>query len=119
MSRKLLFSITTKDCKFDYIRGSGKGGQKKNKTSSAVRCTHKASKAVGYAEDTRSQKTNKQLAFKRMAESKEFNTWLYLETAKLDGTGKRIEQEVQRELISNTKTECLTDGKWRPCGSEA
>ena len=57
--RKLLFSVTAKDCDWDYYRGSGAGGQKRNKTSNAVRCTHKDSKAVGKAEDTRSQLQNK------------------------------------------------------------
>ena len=31
--RKPLFSVTAKDCNWDYYRGSGSGGQKKNKTS--------------------------------------------------------------------------------------
>ena len=65
MSKQLLFSVTAKDCTWDYIRGSGKGGQKRNKTSSAVRCHHKDSGAVGYAEDTRSQLKNKRLALPR------------------------------------------------------
>ena len=55
MTKKLLFSVTAADCRFDYYRGSGKGGQKRNKTSSAVRCTHIASGAVGASDDTRSQ----------------------------------------------------------------
>ena len=69
--KKLLFSVTAKDCRWDYYRGSGKGGQKRNKTSSAVRCTHTASGAVGKAEDTDSQVKNKKLAFTRMAKSNE------------------------------------------------
>ena len=53
--RELLFSVTAKDCRFDYYRGSGAGGQHRNKTESAVRCTHLASGAVGQAEDHREQ----------------------------------------------------------------
>ena len=59
--KELIFSVTSKDCEWDYVRGSGKGGQKRNKTSSAVRCRHLPSNAIGYAEDTRSQLQNKQL----------------------------------------------------------
>lgn len=60
--RELIVSVTAKDCKFDYIRGSGKGGQKKNKT---VRCTHLASGASGFCEEHREQHRNKQLAFEK------------------------------------------------------
>jgi protein subunit release factor B len=54
--REKLFSVTEKDCRFDYFRGSGKGGQKRNKTDSAVRCTHAPSGAVGASEALRSQR---------------------------------------------------------------
>ena len=37
--------------------------------------------AVGTAQDTRSQHENKRLAFLRMAKSKQFQTWLRMETA--------------------------------------
>lgn len=48
--KQLLFSVTAKDCEWSYTRGTGAGGQKKNKTSSAVHCSHKQSKAHGYAD---------------------------------------------------------------------
>ena len=103
MSKEILFKITAKDCKWDYYRGSGKGGQKKNKTSSAVRCTHKASKAVGRAQDTRSQKKNKGLAFRRMFETKEFQNWLRMEIAY--ATDDR-----------DFRVEVRKDGQWVPEG---
>ena len=37
--------------------------------------------AVGTAQDTRSQSRNKQLAWKRAVESKQFQNWLRMETA--------------------------------------
>jgi len=77
-NRQLWFSVTAKDCDFQMYRGTGKGGQKKNKTSSAVRCSHAASGAVGVCEDFREQSRNKKEAFKRMAESVEFQVWLKL-----------------------------------------
>lgn len=45
--RELVFSLTKDDFEWEYFRGTGKGGQKKNKTSSAVRCKHLESGAVG------------------------------------------------------------------------
>jgi len=98
MTRELLFSVTAKDCEWDFVRGTGKGGQKKNKTSSAVRCRHLPSGAIGYAEDSRSQSKNRQLAFKRMAESREFKQWHRLETAKRTGELIEIERRIDREL---------------------
>jgi len=67
-NKKILFSITAKDCIWKYTKGTGSGGQKKNKTSSAVHCIHKLSRAHGYADDNRSQRKNRELAFGRMAD---------------------------------------------------
>ncbi len=106
-----LFSVTSKDCKFDYYVGSGDGGQKKQKTASAVRCTHKESGAVGKAEDTRSQLKNKQLAFGRMAETKKFQEWLRVESLKALGIQKQIEDKVERE-IKKVKVEVQKEGRW-------
>jgi len=76
--RRRWFSITAKDCKFIPYKGSGAGGQKKNKTSSAIHCFHKASGAKGSCESYREQIKNKREAFKRMANSVEFQSWLNL-----------------------------------------
>jgi len=73
MSKKeLLFSITRKDFDIQYYRGSGDGGQKKQKTSSACRIVHRASGATGTSQDDRSQTRNTKLAFQRCIESKTF-----------------------------------------------
>lgn len=85
---KRWFSVTAKDCRWQYFRGSGKGGRKRNKTDSAVRCIHEASGAVGEAEDLRTQSQNKRLAFERMAETNEFKSWLRL---KIDAGLDRID----------------------------
>lgn len=89
--RQKLFSVTAKDCTFQFYRAGGKGGQHRNKTDSAARCIHKPSGAVGTCEEHKEQKQNKRLAFKRMAESPEFQSWLKL---KIDaGLGKVKIQE--------------------------
>jgi protein subunit release factor B len=112
--RHILFSVTAQDCRWDYYRGSGKGGQKRNKTSNAVRCTHSESGAVGQAEDERSQRQNKKLAFKRMAESKKFKTWLKLEYSRRIGREAEIQNEVERAMMPhNLKIETKNeDNKW-------
>lgn len=113
MAKTLLFSVTASDCKFDFYRGSGPGGQKKNKTSSACRCTHVASGAVGTAEDSRSQLTNKRNAFKRMAESKKFKDWHKIEVSRLLGHEQVIKDKINYEMEHNTRLEVKDlNGRW-------
>jgi protein subunit release factor B len=103
--------VTADDCNWIYQRGSGKGGQAVNKTNNAVRCIHKASGAQGYSHDTRSQRDNRSIAFKRMAETKEFKKWHKLEVARRMGIEVQINEEVDRQM-RNIKIECKEDGKW-------
>lgn len=113
MSRELLFSVTASDCLFNYYRGTGAGGQKRNKTSSAVRCTHKDSEAVGQSDDTRSQHTNKQIAFGRMARTKKFKSWQRLEAARKTGALAKINKKVEKSLQPRyIVVEGKEDGKW-------
>lgn len=111
MSKEILFSVTASDCDWSYTRGTGAGGQKKNKTSSAVHCTHRDSGAHGYAEDTRSQAANKQLAFKRMAETSKFKAWHKTESLRRMGTLATIEDNVNQSM-KFIKVEGVVDGKW-------
>jgi protein subunit release factor A len=106
-----LFSLTAADFKWSYTRGTGPGGQKKNKTNSAVHCKHEPSGAHGYAEDTRSQHDNKSLAFERMTNTKEFKQWLNLEIMRRVGILGEIERNVEREM-QKVKLEVRQDGKW-------
>jgi len=110
--KKKLISVTQKDLKFDYLRGSGPGGQHRNKTSTACRCTHPPSKATGFSQEYKSQKQNKEAAFKRMASSKKFQKWIRLESAKALGIIDKIEKEVEEEM-KNIKIESVNEiGQW-------
>jgi len=114
MSKDLLFSVTASDCEWNYFRGSGKGGQKRNKTSSGVRCKHKDSGAVGVSDDTRSQHQNKKIAFERMANSKQFKDWHRTQTAKLIGVLDGIEEKVDKMMQDRNLRIEVGDGKqWR------
>ena len=112
--RVLLFSVTRSDCDWEFLRGSGKGGQNRNKVSTACRCTHRESGAVGYAEDTRSQIDNRRLAFQRMAASKEFQRWQRVETARRMGTLISAEEEADRQMSArNLRIEGKDEhGRW-------
>ena len=74
--RELLLSVSLKDCDVQTKRGSGKGGQHRNKRDTAVRIVHRDSGAVGESCDERSQLQNKRTAFRRMAEHPKFKVWL-------------------------------------------
>lgn len=54
------------DCEIDTYRASGPGGQKRNKTSSAVRLRHRPTGIIAIAEESRSQHENKAKALLRL-----------------------------------------------------
>lgn len=85
VAKKLLFSVTTQDCDLDTFTVGGNGGSGKDTSNTGVRWTHRASGAVGEAREERSQQKNKERAWRRMAESKKFQTWLRIEAAKRSG----------------------------------
>ena len=119
MSKELLFSVTAADCDWQYIRGTGPGGQKRNKTESKVRCVHRASGAAGESDLTRSQHENKKIAFRKMAESKEFRIWHKLETARRLGDKITIEEKVDNMMAENNlRIEGKVDGKWKEIENE-
>lgn len=109
--KEILFSVTANDCRWSYTKGSGAGGQKRNKTSSAVHCIHDPSGARGYSESSRSQLENKRDAFFKMVETPEFKKWHRTETLRRNGQMALIDSIVEREL-TKVKLEIREDGKW-------
>jgi hypothetical protein len=58
-----------KHCEVDFYRSQGPGGQKRNKTSSAVRIRHGATGLIVTASEDRSQHVNKRRALRRIREA--------------------------------------------------
>jgi hypothetical protein len=56
-------------CEVDTYRASGPGGQKRNKTSSAVRLRHPPSGLLVIAEESRSQHENRDRALRRLRQA--------------------------------------------------
>jgi hypothetical protein len=71
-------------CEVDTYRASGPGGQKRNKTSSAVRLRHLPTGLIVIAEESRSQHENRSRALKRIRQA------LYL----------RIREEIDAEQLA-------------------
>ena len=109
--RKPLFSLTAKDFDWSYARGTGNGGQARNRSNNAVHCHHRPSGAHGYSEASRSQHANKISAFMKMAETKEFLEWHRKESMIRSGVMQEIDSYVEREL-RNIKIEVMDDGRW-------
>ena len=65
-SRFLSEDELLRDCRWDVFRGSGPGGQKRNKTSNAVRLTHLPSAIHVTATEARSLAENKLHAVRRL-----------------------------------------------------
>lgn len=55
-------------CQVDKLRGSGPGGQKRNKTESSVRVRHTATGLFALSGESRSQPENKARALRRLRE---------------------------------------------------
>jgi protein subunit release factor B len=55
-----------RECDVTPYKSSGPGGQKKNKTESSVRVTHRASGITRIATESRSQMRNKETALQRV-----------------------------------------------------
>jgi hypothetical protein len=73
MSRQQWASLSDErllaQCEVDTYRASGPGGQKRNKTSSAVRLRHSPSGLLVIAEESRSQHENKAKALRRLRQA--------------------------------------------------
>lgn len=113
--KRLLFSLSK--AKGDFIvqpfKGSGKGGQKRNKTMSACRIIHPASGTVSECQEERNFDQNKKKAFERLVEKETFKKWYKVETAKALGLMTNIEEKVDKAMTAeNIKVEYVVDGKW-------
>jgi len=94
-----LFSVTAADLDWEFFRAGGKGGQKQNKTSSACRCKHAPSGAVGESREHRTQTANRRAAFGRMARSAEFQAWLRRMALGLPSVEAAVEESMREENL--------------------
>ncbi len=111
-SRVKITLVSAKDCDISYFKGSGNGGQNKQKTSSGCQIIHRESSAIGRCSETRSQFDNKKTAFIRLTETPKFKFWLNKKLYELQNQ-ETIEETVEKMMRSdNLLVEVLKDGKW-------
>lgn len=87
--RHLVFSVTLADCEVQTFAAGGPGGQNQNKRHTGVRIIHHPSGARGESREHRTQLDNKKAAFRRMADSSLFKTWV----ARQSYTHRQIEAQ--------------------------
>ena len=93
-----LFSVTAKDFIVEPFKGSGKGGQHRNKTMSCIKIRHPKSGAHAIGTESRHQKQNKDKAFERIVKHPKFQSWLKLKAAEKCSGGQTIEQLVEEQM---------------------
>ena len=110
---EFLFSVTKKDLIIQFFKGSGPGGQHRNKVETAVRIIHPESGAVGESQSEKKQSQNKKIAFRHLVNSKKFQLWLKRKAREII-TKKTIEQIVEEQVQEkNLKFEIKDEkGKW-------
>lgn len=99
MARELVFTVTAKDCDWSDFLTSGAGGQKRDKVRNGQRCRHRPSGAVGQCGEHRSQRQNKQEAFRRMGESLKFQAWARAMVAGLPPIEEVVDKMVAQENL--------------------
>jgi hypothetical protein len=84
-------------CEVDTYRASGPGGQKRNKTSSAVRIRHLPSGLIVIAEESRSQHENRARALTRLRQA------LFLELRE-ELSAEAVSSVSQREELASVRS---------------
>jgi len=109
--KHLLFRLTKKDFIVEPFKGSGAGGQHRNKTMSCSRIRHPNSGAVAEASEQRYFHQNKKTAFERLLKKSEFQKWHRIMCAKALGSYIDPEEWVEKQM-NRLKFEVKIDGKW-------
>ena len=109
-AKRLLFSVTMRDCTLQTFTVPGPGGGGKDTSRTGVRIIHDASGAVGEGSEERSQNANKKKAWDKMGNSKKFRAWADLQAAKIMGQSDILSPEQVMAKVDRDIASCLADG---------
>lgn len=108
--KQRVMSVTIKDCDVTYFKGSGAGGQNRNKRDTAVRIVHPPSGAKAECQEQRTQGQNKKIAFKRLANTPEFKRWMRTQLGHVTLAEIQVSEQMRpRNLKMEVKD---ADGEW-------
>jgi protein subunit release factor B len=105
-TKELLFSITKKDFKVNFIHCPGHGGQNVNKVETDARIVHPESGAVAESCEQRTQYQNKKIAFNKLIKSEKFQIW-FKKKCGLEMMSKEEKREIERKVDGMMKEENL------------
>lgn len=108
--KELVLSVTLQDCDVQTFRSGGPGGQNQNKRDTGVRIIHRASGARGESRQYRTQLENKRAAFKSMANTGQFKSWLRKQTAAAESADVWVDRAM---WPVNIKEEVFVNGSWQ------
>lgn len=101
-----------KDFDISYFKGSGAGGQNRQKNATGVQLIHRESGAMGRCSESRSLIQNKKKAFENLIASPKFKLFLNKKLYEIQ-QGETMEQAVDREMSpENLEIQGKQDGKW-------
>ncbi len=101
MSKQKLFTLYPKDFRVDTFRGSGAGGQNRNKRDTGIRVVHIESGASAECCEERQQGQNKKRALQKLIETPKFRAWLRLKAASVSLGFSTIEQQIEKTMSEN------------------
>lgn len=104
-------SVTIRDCEVQHFRAGGKGGQNQNKRDTGTRVIHHPSGARGESREERSQLANTRAAFRRMAETVEFQVWMNRQLAAGPTPDEQVAEDMRPE---NLRVEAREGSQWVP-----
>ncbi len=114
MAKELLFSLTKNDFIVQPFKGSGAGGQHRNKNATAIRIIHPDSGVKVECQEHKSQMQNKKAAFKRLTEHPDFKQWHRIKVAEVFHGKQQNEKKLEEWMHPrNFKVEVKNEqGQW-------
>lgn len=117
--KEKLFHLTKKDFLIESYKGSGPGGQHRNKRETCIRIKHLESGAIGQCCDFKEQIKNKKIAFQRLINTDIFRQWLRIEASK--HMGKQSPEQIVEKWMKRKqdfKIEVQENRQWKTVTEE-